>query len=172
MGGLTDVIESKILPLVGDAAPLLASVLGSPLAGVGISMLAKAFGVHSSNLDGLASALTGTPETAGAIAEKLQALELDNNEILLKLSSADYRTEVEDRENARANAVIFKDFIRHMAYLVTFGFFAALFCMFIPLTITPEEKNLLSMLVGMLASKWQTIIDFFFGSSHKQGGLK
>jgi hypothetical protein len=28
------------------------------------------------------------------------------------------------------------------------------------------------MLVGMLVSKWQTIIDFFYGSSSKHGGFE
>jgi len=60
-----------------------------------------------------------------------------------------------------------------MAYLVTLGFFAALFLLFMPWQLNGDEKNLLSMLVGMLASKWQTIIDFFFGSSRNtQGDVK
>lgn len=64
-------------------------------------------------------------------------------------------------------------FLKNMAYLVTFGFFCALFLLFFPWALGGDEKNLLSMLVGMLASKWQTIIDFFFGSSRDtQGEVK
>jgi len=64
-------------------------------------------------------------------------------------------------------------FLKNMAYLVTLGFFAALFLLFMPWQLNGDEKNLLSMLVGMLASKWQTIIDFFFGSSRNtQGDVK
>jgi hypothetical protein len=66
-------------------------------------------------------------------------------------------------------AVLYRDFLRHLAYVVTFGFFAALLFLFLPITFNSEGRELLSMLVGMLASKWQTIIDFFYGSS-KQGG--
>lgn len=94
--------------------------------------------------------------------------------MLEKIASNDYATEVDDRKNARQYGVGYKDFLRWMAYLVTFGFFAALFLLFIPLNLDSEEKNLLSMLVGMLASKWQTIIDFFYGSSrhNNQGAIK
>ena len=73
MGGLTDVIESKILPVVSEAAPLLGSVLGTPLAGVAISLIAKAFGVNPTDLNALSSALNSDPETS----IKLKTLEYD-----------------------------------------------------------------------------------------------
>ena len=53
-------------------------------------------------------------------------------------------------------------FQRHMAYLVTAIFIGALVLVFLPLPIGQEDRDLLSMLIGMLVSKWQTIIDFFF----------
>lgn len=170
MGGLIDVIESEILPVVGKAAPLLGSVLGTPLAGVAISLIAKAFGVNPNDINAVASALNSDPETA----IKLKTVEYEHAETLAKIASTDYSTEVDDRKNARQFSGLYKDFMRHMAYLVTFGFFSALFLLFMPLNIGVEEKNLLSMLVGMLASKWQTIIDFFFGSSrhNSQGAIK
>jgi hypothetical protein len=161
MGGLSDVIESNILPIVGKVAPLLGSVLGTPLAGVAISLIAQAFGVSPHNLDEVANALATSPDAA----IKLKTLEYDHAETLAKVAGQNYATEVNDRKDARHYGFLYKDFLRHMAYLVTFGFFLSLFALFLPLTISGEEKNLLSMLVGMLASKWQTIIDFFFGSS-------
>jgi hypothetical protein len=169
MGGLTDVIESKILPVVSEAAPLLGSVLGTPLAGVAISLIAKAFGVNPDDLNALSSALINDPETS----IKLKTLEYDHAETLSKIAASNYSTEVDDRKNARGYGVLYKDFLKHLACFVTVGFFLALFLLFLPLNINAEEKNLLSMLVGMLASKWQTIIDFFYGSSrHNQGAIK
>jgi hypothetical protein len=58
---------------------------------------------------------------------------------------------VADRRDARANAPLYKDFLRHMAYLVTAGFFGALMLLFLPVTVNPDARELLSMLVGMLA---------------------
>lgn len=59
-------------------------------------------------------------------------------------------------------------FLRVMAYLVTLGFFGALLLLFLPITVSSTQRELLSMLIGMLASKWQTIIDFYYGGSKKQ----
>lgn len=170
MAGLAGVIENDILPFVSKAAPLLGSVLGTPLAGVAISLIANAFGVNPKDISGISSALSADPEAA----IKLKTIEFEHAETLAKVASTDYATEVEDRKDARQYGGLYKDFLRHMAYLVTLGFFAALFLLFLPLQVTEEEKNLLSMLVGMLASKWQTIIDFFFGSSrhNSQGAIK
>lgn len=161
MDGLTDVIESKILPLVSEAAPMLASVLGTPLLGVGISLLNRYFSISSKDTSVLYDAIRLDPEAS----LKLKTLEYENAELLEKISSMDYATEVDDRKNARFYSLPYKNFIGHMAYIVTLGFFAALFLLFLPLNLSGDEKNLLSMLVGMLASKWQTIIDFFYGSS-------
>jgi len=168
MGGLTDVIETKILPVVSQAAPLLGAVLGTPLSGVALGLIAQAFGVNPKDLDAISGSLTAAPETA----IKLKTIEYDHAETLAKIASQDYITEVDDRKNARQNSVLYKGFMKHMAYLITGGFFVALLLLFSPISINPEGRELLSMLVGMLSSKWQTIIDFFYGSSRKQGGSK
>lgn len=56
-----------------------------------------------------------------------------------------------------------RNFLRRMAAIVTLGFFGCLFLLFYQGTnLNPTEQNLLSMLIGMLASKWQTIIDYLF----------
>jgi hypothetical protein len=166
MAGLKDVIASS----VGKIAPLLGSVLGSPLAGVGISLLAQMFGLHPDNLAGIAEKVA---DPANEIT--IKRLEADHLETLAKVGAGNYAVEVEDRKNAREHAVCYKDFLRHLALMVTIGFFGTLALLFLPITIPVDEKNLLAMLVGMLASKWQTIIDFFYGSSRpqtNQGGLK
>lgn len=74
---------------------------------------------------------------------------------------------ISEKKKKKRN-VPYKDFLRHMAYLVSFGFFGALLLLFLPITINPSARELLSMLIGMLASKWQTIIDFFYGSSRSR----
>lgn len=169
MAGLIDVIESSgLVGAVSKVAPILGTVLGTPLAGIGVSLLASLFGVDPKNVKELASVIKDDPESS----IKIKTLEYEHVETLAKIASTDYGIEVDDRKNARQTAVLYKDFLRHMAYLVTFGFFGALVLLFCPIPINPSARELLSMLVGMLASKWQTIIDFFYGSSRKQGGLK
>jgi hypothetical protein len=170
MDGLTDVIESKaknLALLVGASAPLLASVLGSPLAGVALSLIASAFGAPSNTVEEITSKIKNDPESA----IKLKTIEYQHAETLAQIAAQKYATEVDDRKSARENAPLYRDFLKHLAYLVTIGFFGALILLFSPIPINPNtlDRELLSMLVGVLVSKWQTIIDFFYGSS-KHGG--
>lgn len=162
---VTEIIEHEILPIVSKAAPLLGSVLGGPFASTAIALIAQVFGVNSTDLNRLAGALTSSPDTA----VKLKQLETDHADTLAKLAEQHFETATLDKQDARKLAELedasYKRFLKFMAVLVTIGFFSVLFAVFLPLPISSEEKNLLSLLVGMLASKWQTIIDFFFGSS-------
>jgi hypothetical protein len=171
MGGLIDVIGSKIIKLVGATSPLIASVLGTPLAGVAVSLLAEAFGKSPSDMQSLYDALGNDPD---AVA-KIRAVEASHQEALAAIAARDYETEVDDRKHAREHNVCYKDFLRHMAFFVTLGFFGVLLLLFMPIELGQGVRDMLTLLVGMLASKWQTIIDFFYGSSRpqtNQGGLK
>jgi hypothetical protein len=137
-------------------------------AGVAVSLLGQAFGVDPKDTNALASRIVDDPDAV----VKIKKLEFEHAETLAKVCSQDYTTEVNDRIDARKNAGQYKDFMRHMAYLVTVGFFAALVMLLLPITVEANERELLSMLVGMLVSKWQTIIDFFYGSSHPNQGRR
>jgi hypothetical protein len=166
MGGLIDAIASNIFKV----APLLAGSLTSPLSGMALSILASAFGVSPSKLADLLSKITSEPDAPARLAK----LEAEHCEALAHIASTDFNHEIDDRKDARTYGKDYRDFLKHMAYLITAGFFTALFLLFIPIDLSSDEKNLLSMLVGMLASKWQTIMDFFYGSSRPQanhGGL-
>lgn len=164
MVGLSDVIESSakgLAKIVGVVAPGIASLLGTPFAGIALSLLGSAFGGNGKDINSLQSVIAADPE-----AElKLKTLEYDHQEAISKLNSQDFQVAVGDKQDARRYGGVYKDFLKHMAYLVTIGFFGALFVLYLPLNISADEKNLLSMLVGMLSSKWQTIIDFYYGSS-------
>lgn len=165
MAGLTGVISGDLVKIVSGIAPVLGSVLGSPLAGVAVSLIASAFGKKPDEVGSILEKLLSNP----ADILKLKEIEITHAETLAQIAAQDYATEVNDRIDARKNANLYKDFLRHMAYLVTIGFFGVLVLMFVPLQLSETDKQLLSLLVGMLVSKWQTIIDFFYGSSrHKQ----
>jgi len=59
-------------------------------------------------------------------------------------------------------------FLRHLTYLVTVGFFFVLAAAFLnKADMDPSKRDLISMLIGVLISKWSTIIDFWFGASRK-----
>ncbi len=162
MAGSIGVIGGDVLNFVSKSAPLLGAVLGTPLASVAVSLLSQVFRVPTSDLDALAKTILNDPGAGAKLAE----IEFKHQEALAQIASQDYAHEVDDRIDARKNGGQYKDFMRHMAYLVTLGFFGAFVMLFIPIVFDGGQRELLSMLVGMLVSKWQTIIDFFYGSSH------
>ena len=88
MTGLTT-LES-IAGMVGKSAPLLGTVLGSPLAGIGVSLLAQLFGVNPKDTDKLMEAIKNDPEAA----IKIKTLEFQHQEALLQLESQNYAVEI------------------------------------------------------------------------------
>ena len=127
--------------------------------GVVVSLLSGLFGCK---VDALDAAIAADPDAA----LKLKTLETEHVEFLANIDRQNFATETADRQDARKYSEANRPFLITMAFVVTGGFFGVLLLMFVPWDFSEESKNLLSMLVGMLASKWQTIIDFFFGSCH------
>ncbi len=96
--------------------------------------------------------------------------EKTETDIKAQTSVAAQRDNFVDQDEDEKNARLYRGFLRHMAYLVTLGFFGVLMMLFVPIGYDPNERELLSMLIGMLVSKWSTIIDFFYGSSKNKTG--
>jgi hypothetical protein len=166
MGGLTDVIESSgiIGKIIEAGAPVLASFIGSPLAGIGVSLLAHVFGADPKNVNDVVAKISADPDRV----VKIKQLEYDHLDTLAGYTSQDFIKSVDDVQDARKFAVNDKLFMKLLAVIVTVGFFCVLVALFFPLNIQPDAKNLLLLLVGNLSSKWQTIIDYFYGSSRPQ----
>jgi hypothetical protein len=152
----------ELIALLEDVAPTLATALGGPLAGGMVSLIGSIFGNPAATPGELANLIKGDPDSS----TKIKEIELHMQQLSSDVEI--YKTEVDDKKDARAHAVDYKNLMKNMAYLVTLGFFVALFLMFFDkLDMNSDEKNLLAMLVGVLSSKFQTIIDFYFGSAHK-----
>lgn len=154
----------ELIKTVTNYAPVLGTALGGPLGGMIGALISSVFGGNQSDPKDLIEKINADPEAA----LKLKTLEYQHSQSLAQINAQNYLTEVDDRKDARKNSPEFRNFLRCMAYLVSLGFFGALFLLFFPqVQINADEKNLLAMLIGVLGSKWQTIIDFFYGSSNK-----
>jgi len=157
-------IIPELLSLVKTTAPIVASALGSPIAGVAVSLIASAFGIKGNDQNAIVNAIKSDPDAAF----KLKELEYTHAEELKKIASTDFQTAVSDKMNAREYSKQYIGFMKYMAAMVTIGFFIALFMCFLPqLNISDPEKQILLVFIGVLTSKFQTIIDYFFGSSNK-----
>lgn len=124
----------------------------------------------------IADTFQGDIKNPKDLLEKIAADKQANRK--LQLIEANHQLEIEklvfaDRESAREREIKYiektgqKDYtLKNLAYITTIGFFTVLFILFLPvMDINDQEKNLIMVLLGMLASKWQTIIDFYFGAS-------
>lgn len=146
---------AKYAPLVGAALP----IPGGEIIG---KIVANAFGGDPSNPDDILKKIEA--DTQAGI--KLKSLELEHQEKLTQIL-------FDDRKDARSREIQFiektgeKDYTqKNLAYFTTLGFFVILLILFLPIVdLNDQEKNLIMILIGMLASNCQTVINYYFGSS-------
>lgn len=156
---------NEISAIVKTSAPLLASALGSPVAGIALSLISSAFGLsQDASADEVFEKIKASPDSK----LKLKQIEFDHYESLKKIESSDFQAVISDKKDAREKSLQYKAFIMLLAFFVTVGFFSAIYlCLLAKVNLAEPEKQILLVFVGVLTSKWQTIIDFFFGSSNK-----
>lgn len=155
---MTAPIIAEIANFVSKGAPLLGSVLGTPLAGIGLSLLGKCFDVDPKSTDKLLDAITNDPE---ALA-KLRALEYEHQDNLQKIAATNYATEVDDRKNARQREINLHDYVPTILAIGFLFNYAAIqfYCVTHPTTIN-----------DIISARFQDVLimimSYYFGSSHK-----
>jgi hypothetical protein len=151
-------ILGKIADVVGKTAPTLGTIFGTPFAGVGLSLIANAFGVSAKDTTAVLDALQSNPEAV----QKLKQIEYDHAEALAKISSEDYKTEVADRQSARQREISLHDYVPTFLAL---GFLLNYAYMQYYCAAYPNPAN------DLISARFQDvlimIISYYFGSSHK-----
>lgn len=112
----------KLLPLVGKISPIVATALGSPVAGLIVSALCHVFGVNSPE------ALTGVITTDPLAEIKIKQIEA---QVTAMQAKADIQAkEIADRQDARAKKVASRDdwVIHFLALVTTIGLFGYVGC--------------------------------------------
>lgn len=156
---------SKLGKTIARFAPLLGAALPLPGGAALGQLIADAFGGNINDPKDLINRIKNDSDAAIKIKE-IEANERIEAERII----------AQDKQNARTREVDYikatgeKDYtLKNLAYITTAGFFLVLLLLFIPgIDVNEQEKNLILVLLGMLASKWQTIIDYFFGSSNSK----
>lgn len=155
MDGLRDVIASSGLgTVVSKVAPVLGAVLGTPLAGMGLSLLGNLFGLDAKNINGLVEAVEKNPL-------EVKKLELAHLEALEAIASKNYEIEVDDRKSARAREINLKD---HIPMLLSVGFllnYAA-----IQFYCVTHPSNAIDIISARFQDVLIMIMSYYFGSSH------
>jgi hypothetical protein len=152
---------------IGNAAPMLATALGGPLAGAAVATLGRALGLGDAPTDEELSAalVTANPDTIA----KLKQAELDFQARMAELgykNVADIaKIEADDRDSARKREIEVHDWTpRALAFLITFGFFALIATL--ALIPFPEgSKEPLLILFGALSGAFGNVIGYYFGAT-------
>ncbi|WP_211826823.1 hypothetical protein [Kistimonas asteriae] len=149
--------------LVSSVAPTLAGMLGGPLAGVAVSMLAEnLLNDPQATEDDIAVTL------GSARVEDLNKLKLLEKEVrvqLKELGIREHRLLYDDKADARARQRALKDKMPGiLAVLLTLGFFSVLTAM-ITGKVAPENEAVLQVMLGALSTAWIGSMQFFFGTT-------
>ncbi len=149
--------------LVSSVAPTLAGMLGGPLAGVAVSLLAEALlDDPQATEDDIATTL------AAARVEDLNKLKTLEKDVRIQMGELGIREQqlvYEDKANARNRQNQLRDQMPGvLSILLTLGFFLILTAMILG-HADPKNEAVLQVMLGALSTAWIGSMQFFFGST-------
>lgn len=145
-------------------APVLASALGSPVAGTAMQLLAKEWlGKEDAAMDEIAAALIkATPADLRQLKELDQQFKKDMASLKLQV----YQEDAKDRASARTMALKNMGPQIALSILYTIGYIIVLWVFMSGKTvIAPGTETPFSIVLGVLTSAQVQILNFWFGSS-------
>ena len=153
------------LPILTKVAPMLATAVGGPFAGVAVSAIESVFGLAKTG-----DAAAAAQAVAGATPDQLVALkqaDADFTEKMRALDIDEQRLGYDDVKDARAHDASVRDHTPSiLAYLLTAGFFGMLgiACFH---GFPDANSALLNIMLGALGTSWGAAMQFNFGSTRQ-----
>lgn len=155
--------------LINTVAPLLGTALGSPLAGMAISIVSQALlGKADGSEKEISAALANaSPDTL----LKLKQAEMDFQAKMKELDIDLARIVEEDKASARAREIAIaqvgkKDITpKAMAWIAMIGFFVVFYALFIKPMPEGLPRDAILILLGTLTKIVSDIYGYYFGSS-------
>lgn len=149
--------------LVSSVAPTLAGMLGGPLAGVAVSMLAETLlDDAQATEDDIATALS-----AASVSDlnKLKRLDKDVRVQLRELGIREQSLINDDKADARHRQKVLRDHMPGvLSVLLTLGFFGVLTAL-VTGQATLANEAVLQVMLGSLSTAWIGSMQFFFGTT-------
>lgn len=154
-------------------APMLSYILGTPLAGIALNLLARTFGVDATTPDSLLTRILRDPDAAA----KLKELELKNSEVLETITLQKFKASTSDIQDARRVNLAYGQsisqqttaiFIAIMPAILTIMLAAGIFISVWFIVIEPSEQadqHILSVVVGQLVLAFGYACKYWFGNS-------
>jgi hypothetical protein len=164
---------SDVAGVVENLAPTIASVIGGPLAGSGVSALEKLFGLTpapaaspSDRLNDVAAAI------AGATPQQLADMRKADQDYAIAMQAAGFKDaetlaslKVQDTVSARNMQTANRSPVpAWLTFFITAGFFSLLVGLFVA-AIPEGSKALIYSATGTLGTVWLVVVHFWFGST-------
>lgn len=154
--------------IVASLAPTVATVLGGPMAGMGVSVLSKmvlgreSSGNEKSDLAEIGKAiLTGGTETLQKVKDAETEILRIETEAGIKLAQIG----ADDRDSARKREIAVKDKTPSILAVMIFTMFAAVLAALIFIEIPKQSLSPLNIMLGSLGTLVMMIAAYYFGSS-------
>ena len=170
---------------ISTVAPVLASMLGGPLAGTAVTALESAFGLSpGAGVDGITQVVQSGNMTPDIIAN-VRAADQKHAEIMsqqgidVQRMNTDFKTaivdaEIKDRDSARQREISVKDRTpAKLAYMIIGGFFAVSIGQLVGLMFFPDYAAkipsqgwlLIGNISGYLAAEAKAAASYYFGTT-------
>ncbi|KAE8754013.1 hypothetical protein FSO04_41940 [Paraburkholderia madseniana] len=162
-----------VASVVENLAPTIASVIGGPLAGSGVSALEKLFGLTPAPSLNLTERTNDVAAAiAGATPQQLADMRKADQDYAVAMAQAGFKDtetlaslKVQDTVSARDMQTANKSPVpAWLTFVITCGFFGlliGLFCAPVP----EASKALIYSATGTLGTVWLVVVHFWFGST-------
>ena len=145
-------------------APVAASLLASPLAGMAVSVIGEALGVQ----DATKEKITEVLQSGTMTPEQIAALKTAEGNLKIKLKELDIKVEeihVADRDSARKMQIQNRSWIPAVLTVLTVGGFFWLLIGSATGDFTLQGSDIMMLLLGVLARETAGVYAYWFGSS-------
>ncbi len=145
-------------------APVAASLLGGPLAGLAVQTLGDALGLKEATKESILEVVQGgsmTPEQIAALKTAEANLKVRLRELDIKESEL----QVADRDSARKMQIQNRSWIPAVLTILTVGGFFWLLIGSARGSFTLEGSDIMMLLLGVLARETAGVYAYWFGSS-------
>lgn len=146
-----------VVHAVEDVAPTIAEMLGGPMAGTAVKLVANLFGADPANTDDILGKLTADADRE----VKLKTLEEELSQFKLSVGASD--TENAREANIEEEKLGIKDNMPKIITLFLMGSFVIIIVLLMTQTISIVNSPLVGSMVGMLAREFIQACRYYIG---------
>lgn len=155
-------ILTQIAVKVGKVAPLVATALGSPLAGVALSLLGSTFGIDPTKPEEILERINADPEAL----LKIKQMEFDHEARLKQIAAEEYQAQLVDVQNARAAKVATEQYTGKKDWIVSFLVVMAVLlfagCLLAAFLTKGSTNHMFLFLIGQQSGVYLSVYAFYF----------